>query len=250
MTEMQPSLEDAIAGLRALALAAAPATHARPDLARTVLDRSRREVRRRRIVTVSASLGGGLAVLATVAAATLLGRGEYFTVIEPSTAMRPTVQVGEQVVFDRTLRPARGDVVLVHLAVDGRQYDSVARVVALPGDSVGCPADRNGRCDAIVVNGTPMPEPYLAGTTTDPFPTRSLPAGMVFLLGDNRTVANDSRRIGPVSLSEVGGVAVRIKSADGRVRAIPGAPPHRGPGDHDDPDPAGPVPSANVSVPR
>ncbi|MEU8261919.1 signal peptidase I [Micromonospora sp. NPDC048999] len=186
-------------------------------------------------------------VLATLAAATVLGRSDYVTVTQPSAAMESTVRVGERIVFNKKLSPSRGDVVLVHLVHNGREFDSVLRVVALPGDTVGCPADPGGRCEAVVVNGTPVPQQYLGAT--DPFPRSTVPVHMIFLLGDNRPVANDSRAMGPVSITDVAGVAVRIVDRDGRARVVPGAPGHGGPGDRDNVDPAGPVPPAAVTEP-
>jgi signal peptidase I len=247
MNKILPSPDDAAENLRMLATAAAPTVHARPDLARVVLGRARRQRRARRLRKAAASVGGGVVVLTTLAAATLLGRSDYFTVTQPSTAMEPTVHVGERVVFNKKLSPARGDVVLVHLVRDGDEYDSMMRVVALPGDTVGCPAGPSGRCEAVVVNGTPVAEHYLGATVTGPFPTSTVPAHTIFLLGDNRPAANDSRVLGPVGLADMGGVALQIKDQDGQVRAIPGAPAHGGPGDRDNVDPAGPVPPAEVT---
>jgi signal peptidase I len=192
----------------------------------------------------------GDAVMTTLAAATLVGRGDYVTVTQPSTAMESTVHLGERVVFSKKLSPAHRDVVIVHLVRDDHAYDAMLRVVALPGDTIGCPTGPTGRCEAVVVNGTPVPEPYLGATVTDPFPISMVPDHTIFLLGDNRAVANDSRVIGPVRLADTTGVAVQIEDRDGQVRAVPGAPAHPGPGDRDNVDPAGPVPPPGVSVPR
>jgi signal peptidase I len=250
MTRILPSLDDPAADLRRLATAAAPTVHARPDLARVVLDRTHRQLRARHLRKAAAGVGGGLVVLTTVAAATLLGRSDYITVTQPSTAMGPTIRVGERVVIDKKLPPGRGDVVLLHLTRDGHGYDAMLRVVALPGDTIGCPAGRTGLCGAVVVDGTPVPEPYLGTTVTDPFATSTVPEHTIFLLGDNRAVANDSRIIGPVQLTDVTGVAVRIQDRDGTVRAVPGAPSHSEPGDGDNVDPAGQLPPPGVSTPR
>lgn len=233
--------------LRRLAMVAAPAVQADPNLAETVLDRSRREQRIRRLRNAAVSVGGSVVVLAALAAPTLLGQGEFFTVTHPSRNMESTVGIGERVIFSRELSPDRGDVVIVRLANGDQAYDSIMRVVALPGDTVGCPADSAGRCDAIVVNGIPVPEPYLGSAVTEPFPTRTVPAHTVFLLGDNRPVANDSRFIGPIKLADVNGVAVSIKDCHGQTRPIPGAPAHDGPDERDNIDPAGPVPPPGVS---
>ncbi|SCG47723.1 signal peptidase I [Micromonospora halophytica] len=250
MNKILPSLDDAAEELRRLATAAEPAIHARPGLARSILDLARSHRRTRRLGTAAASVGGGFVVLATLAAATLLGQAEYFTLTQPSTNMESTVRMGERVVFSKNLSPARGDVVVVRLVDNGHEYDSIMRVVALAGDTIGCPADATGRCEAIAVNGVTMPEDYLGTTVTDPFPTSTVPAHMIFVLGDNRPQANDSRSIGPVKLADVTGVAINIRNRDGQTRAVPGAPAHDGPGDRDNVDPAPPVPPAGVSEPR
>jgi signal peptidase I len=249
MNTILPPLDDAAEKLRALAAAAAPTVHARPDLARVVLDRAHRKRRVRRLVKATAGVTGGIAVLTTLAAGTLLGLADNFTVTQPSTAMESTVHTGELVVFNKKLSPTRGDVTLAHLTRDGREFDSMLRVVALPGDTIGCPAGPTGQCEAVIVNGKPLAEHYLGATVTDPFPTSTIPAQMTFLLGDNRSVAVDSRLLGPVKLADTSGVAIQIKNHEGQARAVPGASTHGEPGERDNIDPPGPVPPAEV-VPR
>jgi signal peptidase I len=236
-TLTDPALDETATRLRALAAAAAPTAVARPDLARLVLDRAGRARWARRWLMAASCLG-----IAAVAAGMLAGRSPYFTVIEPSTAMQPTVGVGEGVVFDRSLVPERGDVVLVRLEAEGHPYDSMLRVVGLGGDRVGCPEVKPGRCDAVVVNGSAVPEPFLPAGATAPFPMSTVPAGTLFLLGDNRAVAVDSRLFGPVPATRVAGVGLEVVGLDGATRAIAGAPVHRRPGDGDNVDPPGRVP--------
>jgi signal peptidase I len=250
MNAIQPSLHGPAEELRRLATAAVPTVHARPDLARVVLDRARRRRRALRLGKAASGVGAGLVAVTALAAATVLGRSDYITVTQPSAAMEPTVHVGERLVLNKKLAPARGDVVIVHLTRDGDTYDAMLRVAALPGDTIGCPAGPTGKCDALELNGARVPEPYLGATVTDPFPVSTVPGHMVFLLGDNRAVANDSRFIGPVRLTDMTGVVVQIEDRTGKVRAVPGAPAHPGPGDRDNVDPAGQVPPAGVSTPR
>lgn len=250
MNTILSSPDAAAERLRIIAAAAAPTVHARPDLARLVLRRARRQRRVRRWGGAAVGVGGGLAVLTTLAAATVFGRSDYVTVTEPSAAMESTVHVGERVVLNKKLAPARGDIVVVHLARDGQEYDAILRVVAVGGDTIGCPAGPTGRCDAVVVNGNRVPEPYLDAAATEPFPTSTVPEHTIFLLGDNRAAANDSRFIGPVRLADLTGVAVQLEDRNGKVRTVPGAPAHQGPGDRDNVDPAGQVPPAGVSSPR
>jgi signal peptidase I len=237
--------DDTAGELRRLAAVAAPTVAVRSDLARVVLGRALRQQRRRRLRNAALVAGGGVAVVATLAAGAVLGRSDYFTVTEPSPAMEPTVRVTEDVVFNKKLAPVRGDIVAVHLVREGAEYDAMFRVVALAGDTVGCPAGPSGRCAALVVNGVPVPEPYLGKVSTDPFPVGTVPAEKMFLLGDKRDQARDSRHIGPVDLDDVTGVAVQIKDqSTGKVRAVPGAPVRGLPGGQDNVDPAGPVPPA------
>jgi signal peptidase I len=114
--------------------------------------------------------------------------------------MESTVHVGERVVFNKKLSPAREDIVIVHLARDGHAYDAILRVVALPGDTIGCPAGPTGRCEAVVVNGTPVPEPYLGPTVADPFPTNMVPDHMVFLAAAPLPTGEVTAAVGSLAL--------------------------------------------------
>jgi len=81
-------------------------------------------------------------------------------------------------------------------------------VIALPGDTVeivGETAYVNGvREDfALQVVSDPADASLRAGPVT-------IPAGHVFLLGDNRPMSDDSRHFGPVPLDEVQGKVVAI----------------------------------------
>lgn len=99
-------------------------------------------------------------------ATTLLGRGDYFTVVHPSGNMEPTVRIGQSIVFDKSLSPAHGDVGNVRVVDGDVEFDSVVRVVAVGGDPIGCPAGPNGPCDALVLSGTPAAEPHLGEILT------------------------------------------------------------------------------------
>jgi signal peptidase I len=225
--------------IRALAETAAPTVRARDDLAEVVLRRARR---RRRVRAVTLALGGGLAVTVAAAAAVLPGRGSYYSTIQPSAVMAPTVEAGERVVFGRELEPARGDVVEAEVTTAGRAHATILRVVGLPGDTVACPADLVGRCRGVVVNGVRLAERYVAETA--PFAPVTVPADTLFLLGDARDIAHDSRLRGPVPADAVRGVAVQIVDTHGTIRAVPGAPPHRGPNGEDVVDGPGTIPPA------
>jgi signal peptidase I len=75
----------------------------------------------------------------------------------------------------------------------------VKRVVALAGDRVGL---ADGR---LVVNGQRQSEDYvdLASVDSVYFGPEVVPAGSVFVLGDDRADSVDSRDYGPVPLDRV-----------------------------------------------
>jgi signal peptidase I len=242
MTNDLMSYDDVAAELRALASAAAPSVRARVDLAQQVIERSR-TARRRWTRRTGVVIGSGLVILAA-AAATRPGGGTHFAVLEPSESMAPTVQVEEQVIFSKKLAPQRGDLVYFNVRIDGSDFKMTKRVVALGGDDISCPARNGGRCEALVVNGRPVAEPYLGGILMDPFAPVRVREGSVFVLGDNRNVSRDSRHYGSIPLDDVAGVGVRI-SSHGQSRPVPGAAAHPEP--TGGVDPAEPPPPAAIS---
>lgn len=79
----------------------------------------------------------------------------------------------------------------------------IKRVVALPGETV------EGKEGRIFVNGRRLIEPYLiAGTTTSTFAAVTVPAGRLWVMGDNRGNSSDSRVFGPITRSSVVGRTV------------------------------------------
>jgi signal peptidase I len=84
--------------------------------------------------------------------------------------------------------------------------DFIKRVVGVPGDEVSC---RDGR---LFRNDSQVPEPYLdPGVTTEGCKTTTVPAGKLYVMGDNRSNSQDSRSFGVIDRSDVVGRAfVRI----------------------------------------
>lgn len=110
----------------------------------------------------------------------------------PTDSMRPTVNPGDKVLARKISRADvhRGDVVVFKDALWG-DLPMVKRVVGIGGDTVAC-CDQKGR---MTVDGKPVDEPYLRGSgpaSLTPFSTK-VPAGELFLVGDNRAVSLDSR---------------------------------------------------------
>jgi signal peptidase I len=120
-----------------------------------------------------------------------------------SDSMAPALSPGAMLLIDKvTFRvrdPHRGEIVV---AVDPRTGDSIIkRVVAVGGDSVGI---EDGQ---LVLNGKPVVEDYVDNENMDGFYTGPdvVPAGAVFLLGDNRDTSEDSRTFGAVDVDDIEG---------------------------------------------
>jgi signal peptidase I len=194
-------------------------------------------------------MAGALTVVAgALAAGTWIGHSPYFGYYQPSGGMSPTINIGDTAVLNKTLIPQRDDVVLVTVTTGGTTFDTLKRVIGLPGDTVACPATAQGTCDGIEVNGVRITDSYLAGLSrSDPFPATKVPVGSLFLIGDNRPDSSDSRNWQPLQQTPVKGVVVEIRKPDQAPEAVPGAPAHERPGNSLI-DPIGPVPPASVQT--
>jgi signal peptidase I len=133
-----------------------------------------------------------LLVLAVVAARTWLA----FPVQVASASMAPTLLEGDVVLVSRAAPEVdelqRGDLVTFRSPLDGRR--ALKRVVGLPGDVLVI------RDSVLYVDDNPVEEPYVDHALIDGYYSRTytVPAGTVFLLGDNRGNSVDSRDYGPV----------------------------------------------------
>jgi signal peptidase I len=133
----------------------------------------------------------------------------------PSGSMIPTLMVGDRIVVDKLsyhLHPVhRGDVVV--FATPPKELpvlmvnDLVKRVIGLPGETIS-----SGRRGEVLINGKVIDQPWLtASARADPGPpirTQTIPAGDIFVMGDNRGLSDDSRDYGPVRESLIVGRAV------------------------------------------
>jgi signal peptidase I len=134
----------------------------------------------------------------------------------PTTSMVPTLRQGDRVLVCRVCNHFsdihRGDIVVfsdpnpaarserglvggfLHWLGQGigvaqpEDPDFIKRVIGLPGDVVEIDQGR------VIVNGVTLEEPYLdPNRDSRSFGKIEVPAGMLYVLGDNRLVSGDSR---------------------------------------------------------
>jgi len=165
---------------------------------------------RRRRATIEWIVLIGAALIIALVIKTFLFQAFYI----PSESMVPTLKVGDRVLVNKLSYDLhdvhRGDIVVFKAPPEARSDgidDLVKRVIGLPGDTVE--AREDGR---IYVNDRLLDEPYLPeGTRTTNLPPTKVPAGHLFMMGDNRAASRASRYFGPIAESAIiGRVFLRI----------------------------------------
>ncbi len=136
----------------------------------------------------------------------------------PSESMAATLVPQDRVLVNRVVYklhgPRRGDIVVFDCTALGHVL--IKRIVGMPGDVISL---RRGR---VYIDGKRLREPYVRRVDgrqepTEPFrgtgepwsleePYR-VPEGHYFLMGDNRTVSDDSRDWGPAPRRDIIGEA-------------------------------------------
>lgn len=135
----------------------------------------------------------------------------------PSGSMEPTLQPGDVVAvridaYDHQ-PPRRGDVIIFRHPEEGLL---VKRVVGEPGEWLTVVSGR------VLLKNNWLVEPYAqGGQVAEPPLTVQLQKDEVFVLGDNRDHAKDSRDFGPVKLDQLVGRASGVIWPLARRQALP-----------------------------
>ncbi|WP_102716412.1 signal peptidase I [Paenibacillus castaneae] len=141
--------------------------------------------------------------------------------IVDGASMKPNFETGERLIVNKivyTIRePKYGEVVVFDVPEQGRRF--IKRVIGVPGDTIRLEGDD------LYINDKKIEEPYIKEALEAAhaegmlyngggpnFPNAehtegTVPEGMIFALGDNRSDSTDSRMIGFVSDKEVVGRA-------------------------------------------
>jgi signal peptidase I len=130
----------------------------------------------------------------------------FATTVVYSTSMYPTLIEKDILLLRRTQDVTSGDIVSFRTNLTLSESDIkvlnpvqkifasfnpsknlIKRVVAVPGDAIEI---HNGE---VFVNGKKLQETYVSSDTNGDISIEKIPAGLFFLMGDNRAVSLDSR---------------------------------------------------------
>ena len=136
----------------------------------------------------------------------------------PSLSMAATLRPADRVLVNRVVyhlrAPHRGDVVVIDSQAVGRVL--IKRIIGLPGETISLSGGH------VFIDGRRLYEPYVRRVDGRPEPTTPfedveagwslqrpyvVPQGHYFLMGDNRSISDDSRDWGPAASSEIIGEA-------------------------------------------
>jgi len=131
----------------------------------------------------------------------------YQPVKVEGTSMMPSLEDQERIFVNKLvyrLEPIqRGDIVVFRYPRDPSK-SFIKRVIGLAGDHIRIDEGR------VYVNGTRLDEDYVPQVYEDlrSYPEIVVPPDSYFVLGDHRSLSNDSRDFGPVNQSYIYGKAV------------------------------------------
>ena len=138
----------------------------------------------------------------------------YSGIYVDGESMEPTLNNGDYVYIDKQAKPGYGDIVVVY--VESEKKYVIKRAIAFGGDSVKIVEGQlyirksgNSEFEAV-------PEPYLSPDNNGKSNNFSndetgylVSEGYVFLLGDNRDISKDSRKMGSQPLKNIDGVVTK-----------------------------------------
>lgn len=129
----------------------------------------------------------------------------------PSPSMVPTLAVGDRLLVEkvsyRLHAPRQGDIAVFEPPPQLQEYGYlpsqafIKRVIGLPDQTVQVSQGK------VYVDGQALAEPYIAAPPEYEMPPVQVPAGSLFMMGDNRNDSNDSHVWGFLPIQNVIGRA-------------------------------------------
>lgn len=134
-------------------------------------------------------------------------------------SMLPTLKDGERLFINKFIYrfkgPERGDIIVFEpQGAPGKRY--IKRVIGLPGETVYIKDYK------VYINGEPLEEDYILEPAYSNYGPFEVPAGHVFVLGDNRNNSTDSRYpiVGYVEYDRISGEAFWVYWPINRARIL------------------------------
>jgi len=125
----------------------------------------------------------------------------------PSRSMEPTLEPGDRILVNKFIyrfqEPQHGDIIVFKFPLDPKR-DFIKRVIALENEKIEI---KDG---VVYVNDQEIEEPYLKEIFLANYGPYQVPAGHLFMLGDNRNNSEDSRFWGALPRQNVVGKATVI----------------------------------------
>ena len=177
-----------------------------PDVFEKHIERERRKKEMRRLCLDLAVTAAAVFVLFRIVAGIAVIRGN---------SMEPNLTDGSAVLFYRLEKTYRRNDIVI-FKTPGTKELLVKRIAAVAGDRV----DIDNRTGTFTVNGVSRENAIINGKTYKRdsgviFPL-TVPGGCVFVLGDNREIALDSRSFGAISVDRlVGKVVFEVRALKG-----------------------------------
>src|SRR5436309_5291583 len=131
----------------------------------------------------------------------------YQPVKVEGTSMMPSLEDQERIFVNKFVyrleNIQRGDIVVFRYPRDPSK-SFIKRVIGVAGDHIRIDSGQ------VYVNGEALDEDYVPNAFTDQrsYPDVIVPDDCYFVLGDHRSMSNDSRDFGPVAVSFIYGKAV------------------------------------------
>lgn len=138
-----------------------------------------------------------IAVLILFSILTLAFR--YRLVIVNGPSMEPTYEDKQLLLMKRTKHVKPQQIVVFRQ----RNKELLKRVIAKEGDHLEI---KDGR---VIVNSKKMKEPYIKEKMSWGTEDIIIPKECIYVLGDNRNISRDSRKLGPIKRDQITGVIVK-----------------------------------------
>jgi len=133
--------------------------------------------------------------------------------IAPTESMYPTIHPKDMMIFKKTQNVERGDIIFFHFPLDEQQM-YLKRVIGIPGDVIEV---KEG---FVYLNGTALNEPYIHQQPGYTMEEMTVPAGKVFVLGDNRNNSFDSHEWGFVEVEKIKGKVLAVILPFNRIHLL------------------------------